>query len=75
MKRQSPKKHIRCLERRLGHLETRVATSSKDLSYDKAEIAALKWAIALARQMFPEPTEVQELEAKDSQVFENEGSA
>lgn len=75
MKRQSPKKHIRCLERRLGHLETRVATSSKDLSYDKAEIAALKWAITLARQLFPDSAETQQHEAKAQQVFENEGTA
>jgi len=50
MKKSNPKKHLRALERRLSHLEGRVASASRDLSYDKAEISALRWAIALAKR-------------------------
>lgn len=33
------------LQRRADHLARRIAASDKDLSYDKAELSALQWAI------------------------------
>ena len=33
------------LQRRADHLAKRIAASDKDLSYDKAELSALQWAI------------------------------
>ena len=36
---------IKTLQKRLNCLETRIKKSDKDLTYDKAEASALKWAI------------------------------
>lgn len=36
---------IAVLAKRLEHLERRINSSSADLSFDKAEAAALRWAI------------------------------
>lgn len=33
------------LQRRADHIKKRIAASDKDLSYDKAELSALQWAI------------------------------
>lgn len=44
MSKQSPAKHIRILRRRADWLRERVATTTKN-SFDKAEIAALEWAV------------------------------
>jgi len=41
----SPAKHLRALQRRVDWLRTRVKSVSYDATYDKAEIAALEWAI------------------------------
>lgn len=38
-------KYIAILEKRGNHLEDRINNSPRDLSYDKAELAALDWAI------------------------------
>lgn len=46
-------KYIRCLERRSQYLEKRIETSQSDLSYDKAEMNALKWAVDTLKQLFP----------------------
>ena len=40
----TPAKHMKALNRRADHLKTRVAANPK-LSYDRAELAALKWAM------------------------------
>lgn len=39
------RRHVKMLMRRRDHLKARVASSSKDLTWDKQEIAALDWAI------------------------------
>ena len=40
-----PKKHLKMLQRRADHLEKRINTNPVSLTYDKAELAALRWAI------------------------------
>ena len=39
------KKCIKILNKRADHLAGRIANSEKDLSYDKSELSALKFAI------------------------------
>lgn len=53
-------KYIRCLERRAEYLEKRIGTSKLDLSYDKAETNALRWAINTLRDLYPNSTEAPE---------------
>ena len=53
MHKKPRQKYIRCLERRAQYLEKRIDTSAVDLSYDKAEMNALKWAVDTLRQLFP----------------------
>ena len=39
-------KHLQRLERRASHLEARIAASlTKDLTYDKAELASIRWVV------------------------------
>lgn len=40
-------KMLNTLEKRAQHLSKRIASSDKDLSYDKAELRALSWAIVI----------------------------
>jgi hypothetical protein len=42
----SPAKHLRAIQRRIDWLRTRVGAVAYNATYDKAEIAALEWAIA-----------------------------
>ncbi len=42
---QQERRHVGCLERRAHHLALRIQVSPRELSYDKAELAALRWAI------------------------------
>lgn len=46
-------KYIRCLERRAEYLEERIAASPVDLSYDKAECNAIRWAIDVLKSLYP----------------------
>lgn len=46
-------KYIKCLERRMDYLGKRVGGSGIDLSYDKAELNALKWAVDSLKEIFP----------------------
>lgn len=39
------RKYLNSLNRRAEHLERRIQESTKDLTYDRQELAALKWAI------------------------------
>lgn len=39
------RQYLKLLEKRMHFLEDRVAASNKDLSWDRAEASALKWAI------------------------------
>ena len=39
--------YINRLKKRLNHLNKRVMESPKELSYDKAEANALRWAISI----------------------------
>lgn len=44
-------KYLQRLERRASHLEARIAASlTKDLSYDKAELAAIRWVVQYVEQ-------------------------
>lgn len=51
MMNQQERRHLETLEKRAAHLAQRIAGSTKELSYDKAELAALSWAIALVKGM------------------------
>lgn len=43
------RKCAQTLTRRMNHLRARIANNSnRDLSYDKAELAALEWALRIA---------------------------
>jgi hypothetical protein len=42
---------IERLKKRLRHLDDRIASSDKDLSYDKAEASALRWAVEILEQL------------------------
>jgi hypothetical protein len=42
---QQEERYIAILEKRADHLEKRINSSDRDLSYDKAELAALDWAV------------------------------
>ena len=39
--------HLKALEKRQDHLARRVAESDRDLSYDRKELSALRWAIGM----------------------------
>lgn len=40
------RKHVEILQRRMHHLSKRVSNApEKDLSFDKQELAALRWAV------------------------------
>ena len=39
------RRRIHALQRRALHLEQRIAASDIDLSYDKQELGALRWAL------------------------------
>lgn len=45
--RDTPSKYLRVLEKRANFLSDRVARSPRDLSFDKAERQALRWAIRM----------------------------
>ena len=45
------KKYLEILRKRRDYLVLRVASSGKDLSYDKAEAAALSWAISKLQEV------------------------
>jgi hypothetical protein len=46
------RRRIAALQRRAAHLEARIATTNVlDLSWDKQELAALKWALGLLSNM------------------------
>lgn len=49
---QRIRNRIGALEKRANFLAFRIAGTQQDLSYDKAELAALQWAIPLLRGMF-----------------------
>ena len=38
-------KHIKTIKRRVDHLANRILKSTSDLSFDKAELTALQWAL------------------------------
>lgn len=44
-KTRGPSSHIQRLERRMHHLEERINTSPNDLTWDKAEWNALRFAV------------------------------
>ena len=46
-------KYIRCIERRVTHLEKRIQTSKQDLTFDKAEVNALRWAVVTLKSLYP----------------------
>lgn len=46
-------KYIRCIERRVIHLEKRIQTSKQDLTFDKAEVNALRWAVVTLKSLYP----------------------
>ena len=37
--------HLATLQKRADHLANRIANDQRDLAWDKAELAALRWAI------------------------------
>lgn len=37
--------HLQTLQRRMEHLEARITAAGRDRSYDRAELAALRWAL------------------------------
>jgi len=46
-KPRGPRKHIAALKKRAAHLEKRIAASTdRRLTYDEAELAALRWALS-----------------------------
>ena len=48
---QQERNYLKTLEKRMRHLEERIARSDKQaLHYDEMERVALKWAIKMARQ-------------------------
>jgi hypothetical protein len=47
-------KHLKSLIRRKNFLYNRVKNSTDDLSFDKAEVAALTWAIQELSKIYPE---------------------
>ena len=53
---RSKASHVRslfkALERRADHLAKRIAASDIDLSYDKQELAALRWALDNLYKLF-----------------------
>jgi hypothetical protein len=55
------KRFITTLRRRMAHLERRISESRTDLSYDKAELAALNWALSIA-----DPYDVLSLDTKST---------
>ena len=59
-------KYIRTLERRAAYLEQKLQTAQSDLSYDRAERNALKWAIGVLKELYPSPKQETE-EAGDAQ--------
>ena len=47
MKHKTPREHIKRLERRIAHLDLRITNTSgqHDLTFDRAERAALRFAV------------------------------
>lgn len=43
---RTEKRRVEVLRRRLGYLEIRIQRSGTDLSFDRAEAAALRWVIS-----------------------------
>lgn len=41
---------ISVLEKRISHLRKRIEGSNADLSFDKAELAALEWALKIVHK-------------------------
>lgn len=53
-------KYLRRLERRAAHLEERIRASlTKDLTYDKAELEAIRWVVRKLEQLTATKGEVQ----------------
>ena len=48
---------LETLERRADFLAKRISTSDTDLSYDKQELSALRWALDVLRPQFSNRTE------------------
>ena len=44
---KSERRHVETLIKRLEHLQDRVHNSTRDLSYDKREIGALRWCLSV----------------------------
>ena len=42
---QRERHYLETLEKRAAHLAQRIAGSTKELSFDKAELAAISWAL------------------------------
>jgi len=53
-------KYIRCLERRKSYLDERIKRSDLDLTYDKAELNALNWAIGVLKELYPAQEKIEE---------------
>lgn len=49
MMNQQERRYIETVEKRVAHLAQRIAGSTKELSYDKAELAALSWMLQLVK--------------------------
>ena len=65
--REKVRRRILALERRADHLAKRIAAAiPKDLSYDKQELGALRWATSHLRELFGECFQ----EAKDDSLVE-----
>ena len=47
------RERLKTLTRRADHLAKRIAESPLDLTYDKAELAALRWAIQELEEKVP----------------------
>ena len=67
--REKVRRRVFALERRADHLAKRIAAAiPKDLSYDKQELGALRWAASHLRKLFGEcfREEKDEREARDA---------
>jgi len=60
MTSSDPSRHLRFLQRRVRWLHERVANATHNTSFDKAEIAALTWAISRLQDQQPTAQHVKE---------------
>lgn len=56
-------RHVETLVKRLEHLHDRVRNSTRDLSYDKREIGALRWCLSVLADQFKHTAYAQQLVA------------